>query len=110
MNSITSIQHHLHIFMTSGSGELCGYTEFERNLPAPIITSSNVVKIKIVTDSTSQSQGFQFIITPINSKTITNGYKLNVLYGIIGPKNEFQISNSLFFSYRTIQTLLDVTE
>ena len=47
------------------------YTEFERNLPSPMVTSSNVVSVKITTDSSSQSHGFQFIITPINSNTLT---------------------------------------
>merc|ERR1711881_380715 len=48
-------------------GPLCGYNEFERDLPAPLITSSNVIEAKIFTDATAPSDGFQFILTPINA-------------------------------------------
>jgi len=67
----TDQNEYVFINTTSGSGELCGYTEFERNLPSPMVTSTNVVSVKITTDSSSQSHGFQFIITPINSNTLT---------------------------------------
>lgn len=67
----TDQNEYVFINTTSDSGDLCGYTEFERNLPSPMVTSSNVVSVKITTDSSSQSHGFQFIITPINSNTLT---------------------------------------
>ena len=58
------------------------YTEFERNLPSPMVTSSNVVSVKITTDSSSQSHGFQFIITPINSNTLTKLFR-NKIFMIV---------------------------
>ena len=81
--------------MTSGSGELCGYTEFERNLPPPMITSSNMVTLKIITDSSSQSPGFQFIITPINSNTLTE-VKTNFLHN----------KKNLIYSYNFVKTFV----
>jgi len=49
------------------SKEICGYP-YDRNFPLPIITATNKINVIIHTNSISKSDGFDFILTPINGE------------------------------------------
>ena len=51
----------------SSSHQYCGTNTYQRVSPNSIITQQNIVKIKLFTDNSYNSNGASFIISPINS-------------------------------------------
>jgi len=52
---------------TDSSGKICGYQNFNRFLPSPYVTSSNTIRLRIYTGSTTIPDSFTLVVSPINA-------------------------------------------